>query len=492
MRLLFAAALVLLGGCRGCERRDLGVVTESTRARLDEKLPPSAIFDGATVRLRGVRGEVLGVQVRAPRDTEARLELPAAVARVEGFAIRAVTVREPSTDMFGPSRGAGAYPDLLEPAGAGVRVADGALFDVTIAGDAPPGRHTGTLTAGARTFPVELLVERTHIDLRMEPLVWGFYLPGEIARLHGVADDDGEPELTWERRYAELARAHGVYLASDQPAARVPPRAALMEGVRYWPVSVELSSDDAIREGVRAHLEVFAGRPQIPVLTPVDEPSTPEARARARRACEVARAAGDGRLLCAVTASPHPELDGPFDAYFSLDATVAPPRPGVKIWTYNGRPPRAGSVVIDGEGGGLRTWGWLAERYGLELWYAWETLYVRDRYNEGPGAKLRVPDDPLTFDERRGGKGQDRGNGDGLLLYPGPRPSLRLKVLRRGLQDRLLVRALRACDPAAADRIVRETIPRGFGEATTPSWPPDERAWEAARARLLDALSACP
>jgi hypothetical protein len=100
----------------------------------------------------------------------------------------------------------------------------------------------------------------------------------------------------------------------------------------------------------------------------------------------------------------------------------------------------------------------------------------------------------VTFDERRKG-GTDVGNGDGVLAYPGPLASRRLKVLRRGLPDRLLLRALAACGGAAdADAIVRRMIPRALGEARgAAAWLQEEAPWEAARREILDALARrCP
>ena len=79
-------------------------------------------------------------------------------------------------------------------------------------------------------------------------------------------------------------------------------------------------------------------------------------------------------------------------------------------------------MILDTDGAALRTWGWIAERYGIELWYAWEGLYFSDRYNRGGPTDVMV--DPLTFDERSLGR-SDFGNGDGLLAYPGPLPSMR-------------------------------------------------------------------
>lgn len=171
--------------------------------------------------------------------------------------------------------------------------------------------------------------------------------------------------------------------------------------------------------------------------------------------------------------------------------------PGARFWTYNGREPAAGNMTIDKPGTALRTWGWIAERYGVELWYAWEGLYWTDRCNEGT-APTDVVRQPITFDERRRG-GEDWGNGDGLLVYPGPLPSLRLKALRRGLTDRLLLRLLASCGDGgarAAAAVVHRMIPRALGEAPEDGagrWPRDEATWERARQVVLDALAAhCP
>jgi len=83
-----------------------------------------------------------------------------------------------------------------------------------------------------------------------------------------------------------------------------------------------------------------------------------------------------------------------------------------------------------------------------------------------------------------------------VLVYPGsstqPWPSLRLKALRRGLQDRALLGALLAC--GARDVVEREThalIPRALDEGKgAAAWPSDEAPWEAARNRLYDAWRA--
>jgi hypothetical protein len=209
---------------------------------------------------------------------------------------------------------------------------------------------------------------------------------------------------------------------------------------------------------------------------------------------EVIGRAGGGapRLLRGVTDVVSPIYGNFIEAFFSPKNFPPPadkPRNENQLFfTYNGRPPEAGSMIIDTDGVALRTWGWIAYRYGIELWYAWEGLYFSDRYNGG--GPTAVFEKAITFDERRKG-GEDFGNGDGVLAYPGPLPSLRLKALRRGLQDRLLLLQLERCGgEKEAHAIAEKLIPRALGEAdTTASWPIDEPSWEVARERLLDAIA---
>ena len=333
-------------------------------------------------------------------------------------------------------------------------------------------------------------VAEASLSLESDPLVWVFYLPKEIARVHGLPDGESPELIEKEREYHELFRKHGAFLATNLLPARFEARRRFVKGVRYWPVAVDTSSDDAIARDVRVWLELFRDTGVTPFAIPVDEPRTDADRARARHIAEVIGRAGGGRprLLRAVTDEPRPSYGDAFDLYFSPksfgDSQAERRARGERFWTYNGKPPEAGSMVIDGDGVGLRTWGWIAERYAIDLWYAWEGLYFSDRYNKGGPTDVLV--DPLTFDERSRGN-SDYGNGDGLLAYPGPLPSLRLKTLRRGLQDRLLLRELGRCaGEERARRIVRRTVPRALGEARgEPSWSLEETNWESARREVL-------
>ena len=488
-----ASALTMAGSAASVPPPGIAVLPGEARAE-SVRTSESSLFDGARVSLRGARGETLAVQVRSPGglSPSARLVLPGDVATVSAFSVRALRVRSPSTDLYGPSAGPGVYPDVLTPEAGDVH-APLAYFDVAIRSGTVPGKYEGELVVGAHRYPVSLTVTHASIDVTRAPLVWVFYLPKEIARVHGLDDDDGAGELAKEREYVELFRAHGALLASDLPPRRFEARRQFMHDVAFWPVAIDTSSDAAIESDTRAWLALFQGTGVTPFAIPVDEPGDDAARSRVRHIAEVIGHAGGGRprLLRAVTDVASPVYGDTMDVFIS-PANIPGARAdregrGERFWTYNGKPPRAGSATLDTEGGGLRTWGWIAERYDVPLWYAWEGLYFSDRYNGG--GPTDVLSDPITFDERRHG-GTDFGNGDGVLAYPGPLPSLRLKALRRGLEDRLLLEELRACGAVAeADRIAKAVVPRALGEAAgRPSWPTTDTAWASAHDRVLDAI----
>jgi len=210
-----------------------------------------------------------------------------------------------------------------------------------------------------------------------------------------------------------------------------------------------------------------------------------------RALADAVRAAGGGpgRFHLAVTDDPHPEYGDTIDLYISpLAAHLTGDR--VARWTYNGAPPRAGAMVVDAEAPGMRTWGWIAWRWQIPIWYVWDALYWHDRHNRKalplPLRALDAGRDAVSFDD-----GEDHGNLDGVLALPGCRPTLRLAALRRGYQDHALLELAAACDPVAAAQLAARLVPRALGDAGgAAAWPADDAAWEAARRRLIE-LAGC-
>lgn len=175
---------------------------------------------------------------------------------------------------------------------------------------------------------------------------------------------------------------------------------------------------------------------------------------------------------------------------------------GKRVWVYNGRLPRTGSFLTDGDPLSLRANAWLQAVYGVERWFYWESVFWDDENRGGRG-----PYDPwtraITFHNDDG----DVANGDGVLVYPGrqPRypdtslgfagvlPSIRLKQWRRGIQDAGYLALARRVDAASADRVARGLIGRGFTDAGTrgaPAWPRDGARWVEARRALFDLIEA--
>jgi hypothetical protein len=273
-------------------------------------------------------------------------------------------------------------------------------------------------------------------------------------------------------------------------------REPLVRGARFVPV---LLPPD--RAGVVRDAAFWAGwrdrTGQQPFAIPIDEPHTIADKLGARALARWLHGAGGGVWL-AIT-------DGPDWLYGGeVDVLIAPAAPGTgppdRRWTYNGAPPRAGAMIVDTDGVALRTWGWIAFVKDVPLWYVWDVAYWRDRHDAARRGLTRetAPAIDPAVDDATYDDGDDVGNGDGVLFYPGASPSLRLAALRRGLEDRALLDALAGCaGRARALAIATKLVPRSLGDlgdqppGEAGAWPVDEAAWEAARRSILDAIDAC-
>jgi hypothetical protein len=487
---LWIGSVCLAGTCASapaCYRTDPGpalqIVGESTRLRITDPVPArSPWFDGQRVAIRAARGEIVGLQVLHRGGGPVALGFPAAGGvRVRGYAVEAYPVLRPSTAMYGGSHGPGRYAEGLSPEPA--PSTDPAYFELEIARDAAPGEVAGELTTAGRTVPVALTIA----PVTLPPLpvrVWAY----EDAR-----------ELAWaggdEAACIARFRSYGILLSPDVRLENWSARRARLAGdpgIHDVPVWISEQPAEAADQ-VRRWIQIFAGTGQVPFAIPIDEPHTHARRLQIRALADAVRAAGGGpgRFRLAVTDDPHPEYGDTIDLYISpLAAHLAGDR--VARWTYNGAPPHAGSMVLDAEPPGMRTWGWIAWRWQIPIWYVWDALYWHDRYNlrgaPAPGRALDPRRDPVSFDD-----GDDHGNLDGALVPPGCQPTLRLAALRRGYQDLALLELAAACNRPATEQLAAQLVPRALGDAgSRPAWPADEAAWEAARQQLIELASCRP
>ncbi len=507
---LLAITVAALGACQPGDgptvswqerwRPGVQIVGDTVKRRRGE-MPPahSAFFDGRTVRLRAARGEVLGVQVLLQRTgfRQVSLSFPVPGVTVESFDVGFLDVTETSsTGEYGHSSGLGAYPDILRSGSGPIASDDQVFFDVAVAASAQPGLLRGELVAGSDRFPVELTVEPIEIHIEREPWVWVWSKTAELMREHGLPDEDGP-----------AAAGHRARLLGPVSPPRVPAGQRLLSGSPA-PAAASahagraLLAGGAVQDrsggdgptGDRVGRASFAAGRSSRSPSPSTSPAGAE-RDLVRQHGEAVHRAGGGpdTLPFMVTDAAAPIYRGAVDVFCSPLSVPPPPGwgPPTRFWTYNGRPPRAGNMTIDKPGTALRTWGWIGARHDVGLWYAWEGMYYRDRYNLGEDAPpTDVLHNPLNDDERHKG-GHDWGNGDGLLMYPGPVPSLRLKALRRGLQDRLLLRRLAACGPEGAREaaaLARRMVPAALGAVAADdpqTWPDDEN-------RLGSRAPGCP
>jgi hypothetical protein len=171
------------------------------------------------------------------------------------------------------------------------------------------------------------------------------------------------------------------------------------------------------------------------------------------------------------------------DAYDSNVAAAARDA-GKDPWIYGGNRPIAGTVMTDVEAVSLRTIGWIAAMAGTRRWFIWETTAWYDRHPAGHG-----PFDPFVTAETYHNRDGDALMGDGVLLYPGRQrdrfqehsvgfagvlPSIRLKNLRRGVEDAGYLSLARGAHRGQAEAIARALLPRILAEASRgkpPAWP---------------------
>ncbi len=159
---------------------------------------------------------------------------------------------------------------------------------------------------------------------------------------------------------------------------------------------------------------------------------------------------------------------------FDPDAAQEGRAHGQKVWIYNGQLPFAGSMALDVPLTSLTANGWIAASFDVGRWFYWESIFWNDKNRGGHG-----PSDVFANAETFHNADGDAMLYDGLLFFPGRLPSglgphdlgvdrvlpsLRLKALRRGLEDAALLGLAASVDPDATYRISAPILGRVLDE----------------------------
>jgi hypothetical protein len=518
-------------------------------------LPPSAWPEPAEVELFAMRGETVAVQavidalevrvreahaLMTPlrRDDGAELD-----PHIETFAEHFVEIRRPSGNEHEPGSlaftAAAAPPpalytgwlaDPLVPGDTDVEAGQrGALWiDLTVPSDARPGLYRAVLHVSA----VEgVLAERT-VALRVLDHDLPFFAHKTMVYYDPVNLEQRMGDAGAESQLRRLLHAHHLSAIRDRRDARdLDLDLDALSGELFTKERGYDGAGEGVGEGVFA-LGAYGslGAPTLESLHVAEEMAL---RLGSRRTSSLdlflyaidetcsspwgagwralfARSSTMGGVRVGVTCGTDP-LAQAADLVMMTSADYVPERArlarerGKRVWAYNGQRPYAGPLMLDAPATDLRANAWIAARYDVARWFYWESTYWLDNNRGGRGG----PDgfDPFVTAETFHNADGDWANGDGILLYPGTQRargmidfgaaevfgSVRLKNLRRGVEDAGYIELARAVDADATAAIVRRMIPRALAHAgARVAWPARGIPWLDARAELALVIDRAP
>jgi hypothetical protein len=487
--------------------------------------------------VRAPGGERLAWKTETPDPTDTRDR------QIERFTEHYLNIEKPSPPGWfynydAKPKGMGGWtPDALVPANAkpgkggmpfdvAANLNQGVWFDVYIPKDRPAGAYEGEIRITedgkeVKTLPVTLRVfdftlpDENHFKAMLS------FEDDQLAARHGRGDE------TLIAAYHRLAHRHRVEFtsaysprASQAELDRLSGEAFTPErgyegpgqGVGYTIVPASFYGISQSWQGDRAWATADAFMTWLAKVKPeattflyiLDEP--PKSRFPWIKAlCDKHHAnPGPGQKLpMFVTKGPTKELEGAIDVWctvtneFSLDRAKAEQAKGRRWWVYNGQRPYAGTQLNDAPPVDCRVTPWASWKYGVELWFYWHVDHWLHN-SQAPRGDQNVWADPVTFAH------DGRFNGDGVLVYPGqdqlfpaedrgipgPVASIRLKNIRRGMQDYEYLwlasqNGLGAEARAAADACVPTAFSDADGQA---SWSVRGSDWDAIRLKLAQAL----
>jgi hypothetical protein len=176
--------------------------------------------------------------------------------------------------------------------------------------------------------------------------------------------------------------------------------------------------------------------------------------------------------------------------------------------------PGVGTDDTEDDGIAMRTVAWAQYKLNIERWFYWYANLI-DLSKDLFQTACTWDCGGTRLDRELGQTNNaDYTNGSGVLVYPGtdvahledsygvngPFASLRLKEMRRGLQDGDYLTLAAQIDPASVQNIVAKAMPKALWENPAPegdpswfigsvSWSPNPDDWESSRAQLAGIIS---
>ncbi len=398
-----------------------------------------------------------------------------------------------------------------------------AWIDVTIPSDQKPGTYTGSIAVAAggqslASIPVELdVVAATLPDRPLGTML--YYDPSELTRRIG---DAAAEEHLWKLLHRHrLSAMHDAMSAGDVTAQLAAldgslftaahgyegPGESLGDGILSLgtygafgaPSATNLAKVEAIADALAAH-DLFGGTDAF--VYAIDESCSSSYGADWKSLLSGSTDPNAQHILVGWTCSRDPStqpVDVPivFADSYDLQQVAAARAAGKRPWIYNGSRPQTDAFLTDTAAVAPRANAWVAAAAGIERWFYWETTFW---YDDNPGGN--GPYDPFVTAETFHNSSGDWCEGDGVLLYPrkqvdmftehsvgesGVLPSVRLKNLRRGVEDAGYYALAHAAAPSQAEAVASGLLGADLSKARSGkpvAWPERGARWYEARAAL--------
>ena len=364
----------------------------------------------------------------------------------------------------------GWYPDPLMPLEP-FDATQGKVQPLWITVYAPPGAAPGDYKGTITIQPAGQPAAKVSLTLT----VWDFELPLrgrlktafstlfslDIPKWYGFPD--GKPSPEFRRKYEDLLLEHRLNPMALYEGATWPPREDFDYCLERGLNSINLKCLQDPSEADLAYLKDWAnylrgrGLLDMAYVYGYDEAGPDRYDEVAHAWAKIRQAIPDLRRCS--TIAPNEKLRGTIDIWVPLTAGYSFPtaeeyrRRGDEVWWYICCGPQHPyqNWFIDYPATDARGLFWATWKYRVTGFLYYEMAMWRTNWIAGPTGddSQQPPDDPAIIEAIRAGKRWpdvpwntwtfSRFNGDGLLVYPGrnqtPLPSLRLEVVRDGVED---------------------------------------------------------